>query len=176
VADLLVVTGPPGAGTSTVAPLLAAASNPAALVPGDDFSSFWVRGRIDPWLPAAHAQNEVVVRAAAGACGTFVRGGCPVVHDGMVGPWFLPTATGGHRADAAAPRRADAVAGQVPGPGGPPSRARPHRPEATAHVHAEFTVPDVDPRHVVPVSDESPHQLAGLVLRRYRDGALATDS
>ena len=66
-ADLLVVSGPPGAGKSTVAPLVCAAFTPAALVRGDHFFAFWTQGAIPPWLPAAQEQNEVVVAAAAAA-------------------------------------------------------------------------------------------------------------
>jgi len=48
-----VVTGPPGAGTSTVAALASEAFDPAALVPGNDVA-VWIRGAVPPWLPEAH--------------------------------------------------------------------------------------------------------------------------
>ena len=51
------VSGPPGAGKSTVAKALADAYEPSALVVGDDFFAFLARGRLDPWLPDADAQN-----------------------------------------------------------------------------------------------------------------------
>ena len=50
-ADLLVVTGPPGAGKSTVSQLLAADFDPGALVAGDQFFGFLRAGFIDPWRP-----------------------------------------------------------------------------------------------------------------------------
>ena len=49
--ELLVVTGPPGAGKSTVAARLVERRSPSALVEGDAFFAFLRRGRIDPWLP-----------------------------------------------------------------------------------------------------------------------------
>jgi uridine kinase len=55
VVDLIVLTGPPGAGKSTVARVLAARFAASALVPGDDFFAFLVRGAVLPWLPEAHA-------------------------------------------------------------------------------------------------------------------------
>ncbi len=89
--SLLLVTGPPGAGKSTVARVLAARFEPSALIAGDAFFAFVATGAISPWLPEANAQNEIVTRAAAVATGEFVTGGFVTVHDGVVGPWFLPT-------------------------------------------------------------------------------------
>jgi len=50
-APLLVITGPPGAGKSTVARLVAGAFSPRVLVEGDAFFAFLDQGAIAPWLP-----------------------------------------------------------------------------------------------------------------------------
>ena len=50
VGELLIVTGPPGAGKSTVAPPLAEHRTPSVLIEGDEFFGFLRRGRIEPWL------------------------------------------------------------------------------------------------------------------------------
>src|SRR5512145_730498 len=89
-ASIVVVTGPPGAGKSAVAAALVESFEPGALVEGDAFFAFLRRGSISPWLPAAHEQNEHVVRAAAAATGRLAER-CTVVYDGVVGAWFLPT-------------------------------------------------------------------------------------
>jgi cytidylate kinase len=89
--ELIVVTGPPGAGKSTVAQILANRFDPSALVAGDAFFAMVLRGYIDPWTEAAHRQNEVVVVAAAAAAGRITEGGYTVVFDGVIGPWFLDT-------------------------------------------------------------------------------------
>jgi cytidylate kinase len=89
--ELIVVTGPPGAGKSTVAQVLAGRFDPSALVAGDAFFAMVDQGFIDPWTGAAHHQNEVIVAAAAAAAGRMARGGYTVVFDGVIGPWFLET-------------------------------------------------------------------------------------
>lgn len=86
---LIVVTGPPGAGKSTVAEILTERFEPSALVAGDAFFAMIERGYIDPWTKAAHHQNEVVIAAAAAAAGRMTKGGYTVVFDGVIGPWFL---------------------------------------------------------------------------------------
>ena len=90
VGELIVITGPPGAGKSTVSALLVAGFEPSALVAGDAFFGFLAGGAVAPWLPAAAAQNHTVTEAAAMAAGRLVRGGLTVVYDGVVGPWLLP--------------------------------------------------------------------------------------
>ncbi len=91
VGALVVVTGPPGAGKSVVGRALADRFDRSVLVAGDEFFGFLARGRIDPWLPESHAQNEIVTRAAALATGEYVRGGYMTVYDGVIGPWLLET-------------------------------------------------------------------------------------
>jgi predicted kinase len=98
VGELIVVSGPPGAGKSTVARSVADAYDPSALVIGDDFFAFLARGRIDPWLPDADAQNRAVISAAAAACGRLAER-FTVVYDGVLWPPYAPLfATGAGRA------------------------------------------------------------------------------
>jgi len=84
VSDLVVVTGPPGAGKTTVARFLSRMFEPSALVAGDDFFAFIDQGYIAPWTAEAHQQNEIVVEAAAAAAGRLTLGGYTVVYDGAM--------------------------------------------------------------------------------------------
>ena len=87
--DLILVTGPPGAGKSTVAKLLVEMYDPSALVLGDEFFAFLRRGAVPPWSGEAHRQNTAVIEAAAAASGRLAAH-CHVVYEGVLGPWFLP--------------------------------------------------------------------------------------
>jgi adenylate kinase family enzyme len=93
VSELIVVTGPPGAGKTTVARALSALFERSALVAGDYFFGFIDRGFLAPWTAKAPQQNEIVLRAAAAAGSRFVAGGYTVVYDGVIGPWSLKAFT-----------------------------------------------------------------------------------
>jgi predicted ABC-type ATPase len=88
---LLLITGPPGAGKSTVTRLVAERFEPSVLIDGDMFFEFLGPSAVAPWLPQAREQNEVVTRGAARASGLFASEGYATIYDGVVGPWFLPT-------------------------------------------------------------------------------------
>ena len=70
---MIVVTGSPGAGKSTVAAALVARFEPSVLVVGHASFGFVARGAIEPWLPESHGQNDVVISAAAAATGVLGR-------------------------------------------------------------------------------------------------------
>jgi adenylate kinase family enzyme len=86
---VIVLTGPPGAGKSTVARLLADALPFSVHLHSDDFWHYIRQGRIAPYLPQAHRQNQVVIDALAQAAFAYAVGGYHVICDGIVGPWFI---------------------------------------------------------------------------------------
>ncbi|WP_136517374.1 AAA family ATPase [Cellulomonas telluris] len=169
-AELVVVTGPPGAGKSTVAALLVDRFTPSALVTGDTFFAFLARGALPPWLPEAHAQNTVVVDAAAAATGRFVAGGLHVVYDGVVGPWFV-----------------DRLAAEVPDLHYvvllPPLATCLERvatrtghgftdADAARRMHREFANADVAARHLVTGATADAAAVVDEIEDRLRDGSL----
>jgi predicted ABC-type ATPase len=176
--SLLIVTGPPGAGKSTVAAQLVASKTTSVLVEGDRFHGFLATGVIPPWLPESNEQNQVVVEASALATGRFVRGGYFTLFDGMIGPWFLPTFV-----EAALLDGADIVDYVVLMPTVEQCvdhvRTRVGHnftdEAATRKMHHEFAAAPLDPRHVVVPGDASAADVVAEIQDRLDRGALRVD-
>ncbi len=170
--SLLIVTGPPGAGKSTVAQILVEQLEPSVLVEGDAFFAMLRRGAIEPWLPESNDQNAAVTEAMARATGRFAIA-FETVFDGIVGPWFLPTFMAAADVDEldyvvllpeverCVQRVHDRIDHEFSD--GP----------ATRKMHAEFSGTDLDPRHVVTLAG-GPESLAAEVTRRRVSGSLVS--
>ncbi|MYB10606.1 MAG: AAA family ATPase [Acidimicrobiia bacterium] len=87
--EVVIVSGPPGSGKTTVSAALAADYERGVHLESDWFFRSIRSGFVAPWLPDAHSQNAAVMNVAAEAAAAYVDAGYSVVWDGIVGPWFL---------------------------------------------------------------------------------------
>ena len=87
---ITIITGPPGAGKTTVSGLMARRQALAVHLVGDQFFHWICSGYVPPWMPGTGQQNRAVVEAMASASARFAAAGYEVFVDAIVGPWFLP--------------------------------------------------------------------------------------
>jgi predicted ABC-type ATPase len=170
-ASLLVITGPPGAGKSTVAAVVAKKHNPCVLIDGDAFFAFLNQGAVAPWLPEAHEQNDVVVSAAAAAAGRFATR-YMTVYDGVIGPWFLPTFAEASGLDSLRYLillpPVESCVERVATRSGHGFTDEP----ATRKMHEEFSRAEVADRFVFTNPPDDPAEVALEVLARFDDGSI----
>ncbi|HZF28911.1 MAG TPA: AAA family ATPase [Gammaproteobacteria bacterium] len=89
--SLLVLSGPPGSGKTTIARTLADNAERSTVHLATD--SFYVairKGFVAPFLPDAARQNAVVIDVIVEAMIGYANGGYDVIVDGIIGPWSLP--------------------------------------------------------------------------------------
>jgi len=87
--EVVIVSGPPGSGKTTVSSALASGCERGVHLESDWFFRSIRSGFVAPWLPDAHTQNAAVMAVAADAAAAYADAGYTVVWDGIVGPWFL---------------------------------------------------------------------------------------
>ena len=173
---VLILTGAPGVGKTTVARLLADRSPAGAHLESDRFFHFIRAGYVEPWRPESHAQNTAVMHAV-GSCATiYADSGYRTIIEGIISPrWFFAplrdTLEGSGHAVAYAVLRAPlAVCMERAG-----SRAA--RPLASARVVGqlwrEFAQLGALERHVLDAADRSATEIAREIELRVAEGELS---
>ncbi len=88
--EILVLTGPPAVGKTTVAELVVGQWDLSVHLQADYFWDEFIRsGFLRPWMPESHDQNTIVINAITAAAVEYAKGGYSVLVDGIVGPWFV---------------------------------------------------------------------------------------
>ena len=172
---VLIVTGPPGAGKTTAARLIAGARERSVHVESDRFFDFIASGFVEPWRPESRGQNEVVMRVVAEAAARYAEAGYFTVIDGIVIPRFFMAPLSTRLAE-----KGHAVAYAV---------LRPSLQSCSARASARAANPLADPAvieqlwhefadlgelegHVMDNDELSPERTAAELAQRLRDGAL----
>ena len=172
-APIIVLTGPPGVGKSTIAPLVAETYARSAVVSGDRFFQFLHSGKIPPWKPESHQQNEMVTTVAVQAAVGYATAGWTTILEGIFGPWFLPTilaeSTGMtlHYIVLQAPLATcvDRFAKREPDSSS----------EVVAKMHGEFDRALIEPRHIVNAEHDPTRTTRAVHEIIARQAAVLTD-
>jgi hypothetical protein len=85
----LLLTGPPGAGKSTIARRVAAHWTRSVCLESDWMWTTILNGHVSPWEKAADDQNRTMLRASVAAALRMVDGGYSTVVEGIIDPGHL---------------------------------------------------------------------------------------
>jgi predicted kinase len=175
---ILLVSGPPGAGKTTVARMLAAAEPLSVHVKGDAVDAWVIGGKAHAWLPEADAQNRAIARATGAAAVAFSQAGYFTVVDWVILPPMLAIirevakhATQPCHYAVLLPPVETVVARGLPRADKPAALTA----DVCREMHRQFATAAIDPRHIVESSGLTPEETAAQVKQRLESGDLRLD-
>lgn len=174
---VLILSGPPGVGKTTVAGLLAQRAERSVHLEADHFFFFIKSGFIEPWDPASAEQNQLAMRTAAEAAASYANAGYETIFEGIVIPrWTLGTIreileSAGVPVSYAVLRapQTDCIVRVQEREGIPDAYA----PEMLAAIGSEFDDLGEFERHAIDVGGMDAAQAAAAVATRLAGGDLA---
>jgi predicted kinase len=173
---IIIVSGAPGVGKSTVSRLVAAAFDRSVQLKTDDLMASVVSGWVDPNLPEAEQQNEAIGAVLAVSAMSFADDGYATVVDGYLFPDGVAglaaacTARGLSCSYVVLTADLDTCWARARGRG---EGRWPLEFQPFAQVYARFAGLDLDARHLVDAAGE-PEAVRDAVLSAFRAGSLVT--
>ncbi|MCZ7940403.1 AAA family ATPase [Agrobacterium salinitolerans] len=173
--NILILSGHPGSGKSTIAETLANLPGvPKVHFHSDDLWGYIKHGRIDPWLPQSHQQNRMIMQIAADVAGHYAKEGYFVILDGVVRPDWLPAFSALSRTLHYIVLRTTAaeVIERCLARGGDSLSD----PLVVADLHSQFTDLGAFEHHVLPVSGKDKDQTLQSVINALQSGRFGIDA
>lgn len=174
---MLILSGPPGVGKTTVAGLLAQREQRSVHLEADRFFFFIKSGFVEPWDPASAEQNQMAMRTAAEAAASYARDGYFTIFEGIVIPrWTLGVVRETFDAAGVATSfavlrapQAHCVARVQEREGNPEAYA----PGMLAGLCSEFDDLEAFERHAIDIDGMDAEEAAAAVATRLAEGDLA---
>jgi cytidylate kinase len=172
--SIVIVTGAPGTGKTTLASYLANASVRGVHVPADLFFTFPAHA-ISPYRPAAHQQNADIICALARTAAAFASRDYEVFLEGILGPWFLPMIAAEVQLSGAVVEYVVLQAPLEVSLSRVRQRSGRDRDPVVRQMHAQFANLGAYARHAVDAGERSTADLAREVATRRAAGAFTLD-
>jgi predicted kinase len=172
--EILILTGAPGSGKTSVGRCLARRWRRSVHLESDQFFHFIQSGYVEPWRSGSHGQNQAVMGIVAQAAAGYMQAGYATVIDGIVLPgWFFEPLRN------ALQREGFAVAYAVlrPSLAVAQNRARTRLgslsdPAVIEQIWKGFTDLGVLESHAIDSTDQTPEQTATAIEDRLKAGSL----